>query len=76
MKNNSYDNDGDDNENVKKQRRIYMNISISMNIVLLLDCKKMVGDEIIIVMMKFYKYRLGFDWMVCYYFKEVVCDEI
>lgn len=39
-----------------------MNISISMNIVLSLDCKKMVGDEITIAMTKLYKHRLGSDW--------------
>lgn len=53
-----------------------MNISISMNIVLSLDCKKMVGDEITIAMMKLYKHRLGSDWTVCYHLKEAARDEI
>lgn len=56
-----------------------MNISISMNIVLSLDCKKtwkMVGDEITIAMTKLYKHRLGSDWTVCYHLKEAARDEI
>lgn len=53
-----------------------MNISISMNIVLSLDCKKMVGDEITIAMTKLYKHRLGSDWTFCYHLKEAARDEI
>lgn len=53
-----------------------MNISISMNTVLSLDCKKMVGDETTIAMTKLYKHRLGSDWTVCYHLKEAARDEI
>ena len=55
-----------------------MNISIRMNIVLSLDCKKMVGDEITITMTKLDKHRslLGSDWTVCYHLKKVARDEI